>query len=76
MGVGKGRIDVHYHIFLPESLAVSRNPAQQGWSVQRALEELDRNGVATAIASASSGLPVDNVRAFNEFGALLPRWKT
>jgi predicted TIM-barrel fold metal-dependent hydrolase len=66
---GKGRIDVHYHIFPPETLAVSRNPAQKAWTVQQAIEELDRNGVATGIASAGSSLPVDKARAFNEFGA-------
>ena len=55
---GKGRIDVHYHIFPPETLAVSRNPAQKAWTVQQAIEELDRNGVATGIASAGSSLPV------------------
>jgi predicted TIM-barrel fold metal-dependent hydrolase len=70
---GKGRIDVHYHIFPPESLAVSRNPAQSGWTVQQALDALDRNGVATAIASAGSTLPVDKARAFNEFGARIGR---
>jgi predicted TIM-barrel fold metal-dependent hydrolase len=66
---GLGRIDVHYHIFPPESVAVARNPAQKGWTLQQAIEELDRNGVATAIASAGSSLPVQKARAFNEFGA-------
>ena len=66
---GKGRIDVHYHIFPPETLAVSRNPSQAGWTPQRAIDELDRNGTATGIASSGSTLPVDKARAFNEFGA-------
>src|SRR4051812_21457205 len=70
---GKGRIDVHYHIFPPETLAVSRNPAQQGWTVLRAVDELDRNGIATGIASAGSTLPVDKARAFNELGAKVVR---
>jgi predicted TIM-barrel fold metal-dependent hydrolase len=70
---GAGRIDVHYHIFPPETLAVSRNPTQAGWTVQRAIEELDRNGIATGIASAGSSLPVDKARAFNDFGARVGR---
>ena len=70
---GKGRIDVHYHIFPPETLAVSRNPAQAGWTVQRAIDELDRNGIASGIASAGSTLPVEKARAFNEFGARVVR---
>lgn len=68
---GKGRIDVHYHVFPPEAIAASRNPAQQSWTVARAIEELDRNGVATGIASAGSATPVDRARAFNEFAARL-----
>src|SRR5262245_32776002 len=67
----KSRIDVHYHVFPPETVAASRNPAQQSWTVARALEELDRNGVATGIASAGSATPVDKARPFNEFAARL-----
>jgi predicted TIM-barrel fold metal-dependent hydrolase len=67
----KGRIDVHYHVFPPATVAASRNPAQQSWTVARAIEELDRNGVATGIASAGSATPVDKARAFNEFAARL-----
>jgi len=68
---GKGRIDVHCHVFPPETVAASRNPAQQSWTVARAIEELDRNGVATGIASAGSATPVDKARGFNEFAARL-----
>jgi predicted TIM-barrel fold metal-dependent hydrolase len=67
------RIDVHYHVFPPETLAVAKNPAQKGWTVQRALDALDRNGIATGIASSGSTLPVDKARAFNEFGARIGR---
>jgi predicted TIM-barrel fold metal-dependent hydrolase len=67
------RIDVHYHVFPPETLAVAKNPAQKGWTVQRALDVLDRNGIATGIASSGSTLPVEKARAFNEFGARLNR---
>ena len=66
-----GRIDVHYHVFPPETVAASRNPAQQSWTVARAIEELDRNGVATGIASAGSATPVDKARPFNEFAAFV-----
>jgi 6-methylsalicylate decarboxylase len=68
---GKGRIDVHFHVFPPEAIAVSRNPAQKSWTVARAIEELDRNGVATGIASAGSATPADKARIFNDFAARL-----
>ncbi|MGH6771632.1 MAG: amidohydrolase family protein [Xanthobacteraceae bacterium] len=67
------RIDVHYHVFPPETLAVAKNPAQKGWTVQRAIDQLDRNGIATGIASSGSTLPADKARAFNEFGARIGR---
>ena len=70
---GAGRIDVHYHIFSPEALAVANNPAQAGWTVAGAIEELDRNGIATGIASAPSTLPNGLARSFNEFGARVGR---
>jgi len=70
---GKGRLDVHYHVFPPETLAASRNPAQAGWTVARAIDELDRNGIATGLASSGSTLPVDQARAFNEFATRLGR---
>jgi 6-methylsalicylate decarboxylase len=70
---GRGRIDVHYHIFSPEALAVANNPAQQGWTLAHAIEELDRYGIATAIAAAPSTLPVGLTRSFNDFGARVGR---
>lgn len=70
---GKGRIDVHYHVFPPEAVAVSRNPAQASWTIARAVEELDRNGISTGIASAGSSLAPDKARGFNEFAARLGR---
>ena len=72
-GAKPHRIDVHYHVFPPETLAVAKNPAQKGWTVQRAIDALDRNGIATGIASSGSTLPVDKARAFNEFGAGIGR---
>jgi 6-methylsalicylate decarboxylase len=68
-----GRIDVHYHIFSPEALAEAKNPSQQGWTVSRAIEELDRYGIATGIASAPSTLSIALTRSFNEFGARVGR---
>ncbi len=67
------RIDVHYHVFPPETLARATNPAQKGWSLQRALEALDRNGIATGMASSGSTLPPDGARIFNEFGTRIGR---
>jgi len=69
----RGKIDVHYHVFPPETLAVAKNPAQKGWTVQRAIDELDRHGIATGIASSGSTLPVERARAFNEYGARIGR---
>jgi predicted TIM-barrel fold metal-dependent hydrolase len=68
---GKGRLDVHHHVFPPEAIALSRNPAQKSWTIARAVEELDRNGVATGIASAGSATPADKARVFNDFAARL-----
>lgn len=59
------RVDVHHHFFPPEYLeplaewgkregAGGLLPPQRDWSVARDLEELDRNGVATAVLSIST----------------------
>jgi predicted TIM-barrel fold metal-dependent hydrolase len=67
-------IDVHHH-FEPSA----KNVDGMGWSIERALEELDRNGVATAIGYAGPLFP-DNVqngrrqaRETNEWSAQLCR---
>jgi 6-methylsalicylate decarboxylase len=49
-------IDVHHHVFPPEFLTVARahsiSPAIiEQWTLQRTLDEMDRNGIQTAIAS-------------------------
>jgi 6-methylsalicylate decarboxylase len=53
----RGRIDVHHHFYAPEYLAVmgetGKRPIVRDWSVARSLEEMDRNGVATALLSLS-----------------------
>lgn len=77
---GEGRFDIHYHIVMPGSplSRVAGGPAE--WTPQRAVEELDRNGVATGFASAAAGWgPVDaatarrNARAWNDYTAQLRR---
>ncbi len=56
----KGRIDVHYHYAPPAWLGAVKaaNPAGQqvwdAWSTQRAVSDLDQNGVQKALLSISS----------------------
>ena len=50
------RVDVHHHPPPPSYLAARFErdrayPAQQGWSVARSLDDMDRGGVATAMLS-------------------------
>ncbi len=51
------RIDVHHHFYAPQYLAVmgemAKRPQVRDWSVGRSLEEMDRNGIATACLSLS-----------------------
>ena len=69
-----GRIDVHHHYFPPSYLvpleAYDRKgnlttwPAQRDWSAARAIEAMDRAGVATAILSISTpGVSFGNAAA-------------
>lgn len=59
MGEAKqgSRIDVHHHFYAPEYLAVmgdmAKRPMVRDWSVARSLEEMDKNGVGTAVLSLS-----------------------
>ncbi len=50
--VGAGRIDVHHHFYPPayreKMEGYARMPAVRDWTLQRTLEELDKNGVDTA----------------------------
>ncbi len=54
---GAGRIDVHHHFYPPEYRATmgtnARMPAVRDWTLQRTLEELDKNDVDTAMLSLS-----------------------
>jgi 6-methylsalicylate decarboxylase len=51
------RIDVHHHFYAPEYLAVmgemGKRPVVRDWTVSRSLEEMDKNGVASAMLSLS-----------------------
>ena len=51
------RIDVHHHFFAPEYLAVmgdmGKRPVVRDWTLARSLEEMDQNGVSTAVLSLS-----------------------
>lgn len=51
------RIDVHHHFFPPEYLAVmgdmAKRPVVRDWTTARSLEEMDKNGIGTAVLSLS-----------------------
>ena len=51
------RIDIHHHFFAPEYLgamgANAKRPEVSGWSLARTFEEMEKNGVATAMLSLS-----------------------
>lgn len=83
------RIDVHQHMFSPAYMSrVGRpstnarsDPALLHWTPARAVEEMDKTGIATAIVSmAVAGISFDGreaartlVRGNNEFGAQMAR---
>jgi predicted TIM-barrel fold metal-dependent hydrolase len=84
-------VDVHHHIFPPRYLSdnfehISKSIGSfgskvQGWSPQRAIEQMDQAGVATAINSMTSpGVWFEDgdaararARTCNEFGAQMAR---
>jgi predicted TIM-barrel fold metal-dependent hydrolase len=82
-----GRIDVHHHPSPPSYLAARGEdnryaPAQQGWSVEKSLEDMERGGVGTAMLSLPHSVhvwPADGeqarrlVRDWNEFMAGMAR---
>jgi predicted TIM-barrel fold metal-dependent hydrolase len=77
------RIDVHHHFYAPEYMAAAPElnhlPPVKAWSLAKTMEELDKNGVGTAMLSLSPpGIhhgPVDAnrklARAINEHAAKL-----
>ena len=52
-----GRIDIHHHFFAPEYLGamgdMAKRPEVRGWSLAKTFEEMEKNGVATAMLSLS-----------------------
>jgi 6-methylsalicylate decarboxylase len=52
---GAGRFDIHYHVVMPGSELASVGGGPSAWTPQRALEDLDRNGIATGFVSSASG---------------------
>jgi predicted TIM-barrel fold metal-dependent hydrolase len=59
---GAGVMDVHHHLMPPKYLEVARNailkvsaiPQVVDWTIARSLEDMDKNGVRTAIVSIST----------------------
>jgi predicted TIM-barrel fold metal-dependent hydrolase len=53
----RNRIDVHHHFYSPEYLAVmgemGKRPIVRDWTVGRSLQEMDKNGIASAMLSLS-----------------------
>lgn len=82
-GAASGRIDVHHHFFAPEYLgaigAMAQRPEVKGWSLAHSFEEMEKNGVATAMLSLSPpGIHLGDraatkalARAINEHAAKL-----
>ncbi|HJT06172.1 MAG TPA: amidohydrolase family protein [Stellaceae bacterium] len=88
-----GRIDTHHHFFPPkyletlaawnerEGIAKGLQPPQRDWSVAKALEDMDKNSVSTAVLSISTpgiyfgdrGQARDMARLCNEFAAQMAR---
>ena len=56
-GSSTGRIDVHHHFFAPEYLGaigdMAKRPEVRGWSLAHSFEEMEKNGVSTAMLSLS-----------------------
>ncbi|HXQ49748.1 MAG TPA: amidohydrolase family protein [Stellaceae bacterium] len=77
------RIDVHHHFYPPDYLGAmgetARMPAVRDWTLDRTIEEMDKNGVGTALLSLSPpgihrGAPAETrrlARAVNEHAAKL-----
>lgn len=53
----QSRIDVHHHFYAPDYLSVmgdmAKRPVVRDWTIARSLEEMDKNGVGTAVLSLS-----------------------
>jgi len=55
MAAGPGRFDIHYHVVMPGSELARVAGGPSAWSPTLAIEEQDRNGVATGFVSSASG---------------------
>lgn len=51
----EGRFDIHYHVVMPGSALARTAGGPAEWTPARAIEELDRNGVATGFVSSAAG---------------------
>lgn len=60
MAAGPGRFDIHYHVVMPGSELARVSGGPGAWSPARAIDELDRNGVATGFVSSASGWKVSD----------------
>lgn len=76
----KGKIDVHHHVGPPPGAAAGRVPGVPEWTPQIAVEEMDRNGVATGIGFLGSIPPALGIeggrkmaRGYNEYAAQMGR---
>jgi predicted TIM-barrel fold metal-dependent hydrolase len=89
-GAKSNRIDVHHHLFSPTYMRRSgptrvnarSDPALVNWTPAKALEEMDKAGIATAMLSiATGGIPSNQAgeeartlaRESNEYGAQMVR---
>jgi predicted TIM-barrel fold metal-dependent hydrolase len=77
------RVDIHHHIVPPAYVAVLKAQGQRqvDWSVEKSLDDMDRNGIATAVTSlvqpavwfGDVALGRRVAREVNEYGAQLAR---
>jgi len=89
-GASLNRIDVHHHLFSPTyqsrsgpiRLSTRSDPALANWTPQRALDEMGKAGIATAMLSiATGGIPSNQAgeaarslaHDSNEYGARMVR---
>lgn len=66
----KGLIDVHHHIGPP---AAAGRGGAEGWTAAKAIEEMDRNGIAAGVGYLGPVQNTTTARQFNDFGAQLGR---